>query len=76
MNSNLDKKNVIRNDKGQVVLGIDDEWRDESEWAVERPCTILESLEESLKQMKAMRKGEMPKKTWRDFKKELKKHWK
>lgn len=38
---------------------------------VERYCPVSESLEESLKEMKLIRKGNLPKKTWRDFKKEL-----
>lgn len=38
---------------------------------VERYCTVSESLEESLKQMKAIRSGKMKKKTWREFKQEL-----
>lgn len=38
--------------------------------AVERYCTISESLEESLKQMKLMREGKMPKRSWNDYRKE------
>ncbi|HID0881130.1 TPA: hypothetical protein ACXDAY_002082 [Clostridium botulinum] len=38
---------------------------------VERYCTVSESLEESLKQMKAIRSGKMKKKTWKEFKQEL-----
>lgn len=38
---------------------------------IERYCTVEESLVESLKQMKAIRKGELTVKTWDEFKKEL-----
>ncbi|HBJ2614378.1 TPA: hypothetical protein LA742_002870 [Clostridium botulinum] len=38
---------------------------------VQRYCPVSESLEESLKQMKAVRSGKMKKKTWRELKKEL-----
>lgn len=39
---------------------------------IERYCPITESLEESLKQMKMIRKGQLPRKSWDSFKKELK----
>lgn len=45
---------------------------DTMEMQMERYCTVSESLEESLKQMKDMRNGKLPKKTWRQFRKELK----
>lgn len=38
---------------------------------LERYCTVSQSLEESLKQMKEMRKGNAPKKTWKQFLREL-----
>ena len=38
---------------------------------VERYCSITESLEESLRQMKLIREGKLPKKTWKEFKKEI-----
>lgn len=34
-------------------------------------CPIAESLEESLKQMFDIREGKLPKKTWKEFKKEI-----
>lgn len=37
---------------------------------VERYCTVSESLEESLKQMKQIRDGVLPKKTWREYREE------
>ena len=39
---------------------------------IERYCPVTESLEKSLKEMKAMREGKMPKKTWRQYRDELK----
>lgn len=38
---------------------------------VQRYCTVSESLERSLKQMKAIRSGKMKKKTWKEFQREL-----
>ena len=38
----------------------------------ERYCTVEESLIESCKQMKLMREGKMPKKTWKELRQELK----
>ncbi|WP_263973290.1 hypothetical protein [Clostridium botulinum] len=38
---------------------------------MERNCTISKSLEESLKQMKAIRSGKIKKKTWKELKQEL-----
>ncbi len=38
---------------------------------VERYCTVSESLEESLKQMKLIREGNLPKRTWKELKKEI-----
>jgi hypothetical protein len=37
----------------------------------ERYCTVAESLEQSLKEMKLMREGKLPKKTWRELMEEL-----
>jgi hypothetical protein len=37
---------------------------------VERYCTVAESLEQSLKEMKLMREGKIPKKTWREYRAE------
>lgn len=39
---------------------------------IKRPCTPAESLKESLQQMKDMRKGKIPKKTWEDYLREKK----
>lgn len=36
----------------------------------ERPCTILESIKLSCKEIKAMRAGMIPKRSWNDFKQE------
>lgn len=38
-----------------------------------RPSTPLESLEQSLKEMKSMRKGKLPKKSWDNLKLNLNK---
>jgi len=39
----------------------------------ERYCTPAESLQESLVEVRLMREGKLPKKSWRDLKKELEK---
>ncbi|MFL0194422.1 hypothetical protein ACJDU8_02375 [Clostridium sp. WILCCON 0269] len=39
---------------------------------IERYCTPLESLEESLVEMQEMRKSKAPGKTWRQLREELK----
>jgi hypothetical protein len=47
------------------------------EFSSQRYCTIKESkesLETSLQQMKLMREGKLPKKTWQEFQKELENH--
>ena len=36
----------------------------------ERYCTVAESLEQSLKEVKLMREGKIPKKTWREYREE------
>lgn len=38
----------------------------------ERYCTIQESIIESFKEVKLMREGKLPKKSWKDFMKEHK----
>lgn len=37
---------------------------------IERPCTIRESISESLKEIKLMQEGKIPKKTWGMYLKE------
>jgi len=39
----------------------------------ERPCTVKESIEQSLKEAKLIKEGKLPKRSWRDFMKELEK---
>ena len=39
---------------------------------VERPCTILESIEKSCQEVKLMREGKIPKRSWNDFIKRMK----
>lgn len=39
---------------------------------IERPCTVKESLEQSLKEMKLIREGKLPKRNLGDFLEELK----
>ena len=38
----------------------------------ERYCTVRESLIESCKEMKLIREGKLPKKTWQELRKEIK----
>lgn len=40
--------------------------------AIKRPCTPSESLAQSLKEMKLMREGKLPKKSWWDYVKDQK----
>lgn len=48
------------------TISKNDEWVSETEWddVIKRPCTVKESIEESLKEVKLMREGKLPKKTW------------
>ena len=41
---------------------------------IERPCTILESLEKSCQEVKMMREGKIPKRSWNDLKNRMKTH--
>ncbi len=38
---------------------------------IERPCTILESLEKSCQEVKLMRDGKIPKRSWSEFRKRI-----
>lgn len=40
---------------------------------MERPCTILESLEKSCQEVKQMREGKIQKRSWNDLKNRMKK---
>lgn len=40
---------------------------------VQRPCSVSESIVQSCKEIKAMREGTLPKKSWKDLREELKK---
>ncbi len=73
-------KDVKIDNEGRVLISKDDEWREETQWdeliqAVnednpdneDRHCTVEESLRESLNQMKLMREGKIPKRSWNDF---------
>jgi len=39
--------------------------------AIKRPCSPLESLEQSLKEVFMIKSGKLPKRTWSELKKEL-----
>lgn len=39
----------------------------------EPPLTLMQEIEESLKQVKLMKEGKIPKRTWADLKKEIQK---
>jgi hypothetical protein len=39
----------------------------------DRPCSILESLEQSLQEVQLMRKGKLPKRSWHDLIAEIEK---
>lgn len=38
---------------------------------IERPCTILKSIEKSCQEVKLMREGKIPKRSWNDFMKRM-----
>ena len=40
---------------------------------MKRPCTIKESIKQSLKEVKLIKEGKLPKRNWRDLLKELEK---
>lgn len=60
MNKDKDKLKETKGDENNM------------ENAIKRPCTVLESLEESLKEMQFNRKNNIKGKTWAEFKEELK----
>lgn len=39
---------------------------------VERPCTISESIKQSCQEVKLMREGKIPKRSWHEFRKRMK----
>lgn len=41
------------------------------ETAIKRPCSPVQSLKQSIKEMFMIRRGELPKRTWAELKKEL-----
>lgn len=57
-------KSLANSANGKIDLNkVRDEWK--REWdSVERPCTPTESLEESLMEMKEIREGRLPKKSY------------
>lgn len=38
---------------------------------IERPCTITESIIQSCKEVKLMREGTIPKRSWKDFRQQM-----
>jgi hypothetical protein len=40
---------------------------------LQRPCTILQSIEESFNEVKLIRDGKLPKKTWKELREEKRK---
>lgn len=63
---NIKKQNLSKEDVDKII----DEVRGKIK-SDDRHCTVEESLEESLKQMKLMREGKMPKRSWDDFRKSM-----
>jgi hypothetical protein len=41
--------------------------------ALQRPCTILQSIEESFNEVKLIREGKLPKKTWKELREDKRK---
>jgi hypothetical protein len=74
---NFNQKVIKRNGftKEQVKKIVEEECANRStnarEENGERPCTVKESIEQSLKEMQLMRQGKLPKRNWDDFMKEL-----
>lgn len=56
------KKNDDKNEKGDDSMNS----------VIERPNTILESVKKSLKEIKLIREGKLPRKTWKQLKNECK----
>jgi len=63
--------------KEQVKKIVEEECTNRSidarEESGERPCTVKESIEQSLKEVKLIKEGKLPKRNWDDFMKELEK---
>lgn len=38
---------------------------------MERPCTIVESIKQSCQEVKLMREGKIPKRSWKDFRQQM-----
>jgi len=38
---------------------------------LERPCTISESIKQSCQEVKLMREGKIPKRSWKEFKQRM-----
>ena len=58
------EKNVSRNKKEESDMSIAID--------TERPCSIAESVKQSCKEVKLMREGMVPKRSWDDFCKKTK----
>lgn len=39
---------------------------------IERPCSISESIKQSCQEVKMMREGKIPKRSWREFRQRMK----
>lgn len=55
---------------------IEDRIKEESEMSatvsVERPCSVAESIKQSCQEVKLMREGKIPKRSWSDFQRRIK----
>lgn len=60
-------------DKNNIIVGKSMREDDTMNAMAERYCPISESIIESCKEVKLMRDGKLPKKTWKELKEELKK---
>lgn len=61
------KKVIIKIHKGNINYngGVDMNGN-----TLQRPCTILQSIEESFNEVKLIREGKLPKKTWKELREE------
>jgi len=65
-------KQIMGKYSGKASLSLLNEMNKDKDENCERYCTPLESLEQSLIEMKLMREGKIPKKSWWDLKEQLK----
>jgi hypothetical protein len=62
--------------KNKIIINIKKNYHggvDMNTNTLQRPCTILQSIEESFNEVKLIREGKLPKKTWKELREEKRK---